>query len=96
MAQIEDDGRSAEEPALPAPRQDHLIEQRFMYQMGGTVNDWPTVVLTRNEHTVSTNAWREAIPRGSETLDVTKGQIIDAARSIYADHAEILNGLGLG
>ncbi|WP_104198632.1 hypothetical protein [Cryobacterium sp. Y29] len=96
MAQIEDDDRSAEEPALPAPRQDHLIEQRFMYQMGGTVNDWPTLVLTRNEHTASANAWREAIPLASGTLDVTKGQIKDAARSIYADHAEILNELGPG
>ena len=64
--------------------------------MDGNVNDWPTVVLTRNEHSAFTNAWREAIPLGNGTLDVTKGQINDAARSIYADHAEMLNGLGLG
>jgi hypothetical protein len=53
-------------------------------------------VSTRSEHTAFTNAWREAIPRGSGTLDVTKGQIEDAARSIYADDPEILDALGLG
>ena len=74
----------------------HLIEKRFVFQMGGNVNDWPTIVLTRAEHRAFTNAWLDAIPRGIGTARATRGEIEDAARSIYADYPEILNALELG
>lgn len=74
----------------------HLIEKRFVNQMGGNTNDWPTIVLTKDEHTAFTNAWSGKIPTGSGTETATRGQIEDAAREIYANYPEILDALGLG
>ncbi|MDX8036021.1 DNRLRE domain-containing protein [Lentzea sp. BCCO 10_0856] len=74
----------------------HLIEKRFARQMGGNTDDWATIVLTRSEHQVFTNAWRQAIPTGpGGTALASRAQIENAARRIYADYPEILKALGL-
>lgn len=72
----------------------HLIEKRFADVMGQSVRDMPSIVVTRAEHQVFTNAWRAEIPYGSR--NVMPSQVNDAARRIYADYPEILRGLGLG
>lgn len=74
----------------------HLIEKRFVDVMGGNTDTWPTIVVTRAEHQVFTNAWREAIPYGTGTRTATRAQVEDAARVIYQDYPEILMELGLG
>lgn len=74
----------------------HLIEKRFADVMGGNTDDWATVVVTRAEHQVFTNAWRQAIPYGAGTRNATRADVQRAARQIYADYPEILKGLGLG
>jgi hypothetical protein len=74
----------------------HLVERRFSDVLGGNTNDWASVVLTRGEHQVFTNAWRQAIPYGPEgTGTATRAQVEGAARQIYADYPEFLQALGL-
>ena len=75
----------------------HLIEQRFARVMSQSVGDMPSVVVTRAEHQVFTNAWREAIPYGPNgTGMATRVQVEGAARQIYGEYPEILQALGLG
>lgn len=75
----------------------HLIERRFANVMGGSTDDWATIVVTRSEHQVFTNAWRQAIPYGQDgTGMATRAQVEGAARNIYRDYPEILQALGLG
>lgn len=74
----------------------HLIERRFARQIGGNTDDWASIVVTRSEHQVFTNAWRQAIPYGAGTRTASRAQIEGAARQIYADYPEILQALGLG
>ena len=75
----------------------HLIERRFADVMGQTVGDMPSIVVTRAEHQVFTNAWREAIPYGPNgTGMATRAQVEGAARQIYREYPEILQALGLG
>lgn len=74
----------------------HLIERRFARQMGGNTDDWATIVVTRSEHQVFTNAWRRAIPYGAGTRTASRAQIEGTARQIYSDYPEILRALGLG
>ena len=71
-----------------------LIERRFADVMDQAVGDMPSIVVTRPEHQVFTNAWRAEIPYGSR--NVTPTQVNDAARRVYADYPEILQALGLG
>lgn len=75
----------------------HLIERRFADVMGQTVGDMPSVVVTRAEHQVFTNAWREAISYGPNgTGMATRAQVEGAAQQIYREYPEILQALGLG
>lgn len=75
----------------------HLIEKRFSDVVGGDTSQWATVVLSRADHQLFTNAWRNAIGYGaSGTGEATKSQVLDAARRIYANYPHILRTLGLG
>lgn len=75
----------------------HLIERRFARVMDQTVGDMPSVVVTRAEHQVFTNAWREAIPYGpTGTGMATRAQVENASGQIYREYPEILQALGLG
>jgi hypothetical protein len=71
----------------------HLIEQRFARIVGQAPGDMASVVLTHAEHVQFTNAWANAIPRG--TTNVTVAQVHAAARQIYADYPEFIQALGL-
>lgn len=73
----------------------HLIEKRFRRRMGGNTNDWPSIVLTQEEHLEFTLAWRREIPYGRGTSGATRKQILQAARKIYREYPEILRALGL-
>lgn len=68
----------------------HLIEKRFANRVGGNTNNWLTILVTRSEHQVFTNAWRQAIPYGAGTRNATRFEIESAARRIYAAYPEIL------
>ncbi|MCU7880013.1 MAG: hypothetical protein KZQ66_03605 [Candidatus Thiodiazotropha sp. (ex Lucinoma aequizonata)] len=72
----------------------HLIEQRFATVLGTSPNNMLAIALTKNEHQVFTNAWRNAVPYG-KTADVTKDQIKKAAKQIYKEYPDILKSLGL-
>lgn len=52
------------------------------------------IVVTRAEHQVFTNAWKQAIPYGSR--NVTPNMVNNAARDIYSDYPEILKASELG
>ena len=70
----------------------HLIEKRFAKVLGVNQGDMLSIVLTKGEHQVFTNAWRKAIPYGTKA---NKQQIMREARYIYKDYPEILKILGL-
>ena len=70
----------------------HLIEKRFANILGVNPKEMSSIVLTRAEHQVFTNAWRIEIPYRSTT---TKEEIFEAARRVYANYPEILEALGL-
>jgi hypothetical protein len=76
----------------------HLIEQRFAEKLGLDPANIPNVVLTREEHRVFTNAWRNAIGyRGDPNLitivNATPAHIWDAAQEIYAKRPELLEAV---
>ena len=79
----------------------HLIEKRFAQLFGKNADDMASVVLTKEEHQVFTNAWREAIPYATEgavgltTKTATPEIVEQAARNIYKEYPEILKALGL-
>lgn len=59
-----------------------------------------SIVLSKAEHQVFTNAWRQEIGyAGSKaavtTTTATKIQIENAARQVYKNYPEILSKLGL-
>ncbi|MDY7394917.1 hypothetical protein UMM65_06670 [Aureibaculum sp. 2210JD6-5] len=78
----------------------HLFEQRFKSVIGGSTSSWKSIVLTKAEHQIFTNAWRKEIGYISDnvllnTSNATKQQILDAAKRVYKDYPEILKALGL-
>ncbi|GAL67724.1 hypothetical protein [Jejuia pallidilutea] len=86
----------------------HLIEQRFVNNtaiknwLGSSTNNWKSIVLTRAEHQVFTNGWRQRIGygnvNGSFGVNTSTATLLDiqrAAREIYKDYPEILRALGL-
>ncbi|MEM4204847.1 MAG: hypothetical protein QXS54_12335 [Candidatus Methanomethylicaceae archaeon] len=73
----------------------HLIEKRFVPGLGLDPDSIPSIVLTKEQHQVFTNAWRKAIgyigDRGPvTTANATPQDIWIAAQRIYADHPELL------
>ncbi|MGQ7855149.1 DUF6443 domain-containing protein [Pedobacter sp. WC2501] len=78
----------------------HLIEKRFAGILGEKAAEMTSIVLTKTEHQALTNAWRKEIGYITDntilrTNNVTKVQIENAARKIYANYPEILQRLGL-
>lgn len=79
----------------------HLIEKRFAETLKVNEADMASIVLTKSEHQVFTNAWRNEIGLNGTfvttytTETATKEVIFAAARRIYKDYPEILIALGL-
>lgn len=73
----------------------HLLEKRFASMLGVKEREMLSVVLTKEEHQVFTNAWQAAIPRGAGTANATREQVMASARRIYANYPAILKSLGL-
>jgi hypothetical protein len=76
----------------------HLIEQRFAKKLGLDPANIPSVVLTREEHRVFTNAWRNAIGyenMNSEvrTATATLEDVWIAAQRVYQDYPELLDAV---
>jgi hypothetical protein len=76
----------------------HLIEQRFAEKLGLNPANIPSVVLTREEHRVFTNAWRKAIgyrddPNLITTVNATPAHIWAAAQEVYANRPELLEAV---
>jgi RHS repeat-associated protein len=74
----------------------HIIEQRFAPNIGvGETGNMLSVVLTKAEHNVFKDAWRNAIGRSNmnsllRTNNATPDDIWNAAQEIYAGHPELL------
>jgi RHS repeat-associated protein len=77
----------------------HLIEQRLwnanpaLRNIWKHVDDMPGVNLSRAEHQVFTNAWRNAFPYSNQAGHIARPSIDDilgAAQKIYANHPELL------
>ena len=49
--------------------------------------------LTKAEHQLFTNAWRQLIPYGS--VGISKAAIMSFAQEIYKNHPALLRALGL-
>ena len=72
----------------------HLIEKRFLAveEIGdifASSGEMPSVILTKEEHQIYTNAWRSRFSYGSDYNNITYGSIIDFCKSEY-------NGVGGG
>ena len=69
----------------------HLIERRFAKGLGISESSIPSVVLTKDEHRVFTNLWRETIhyaKQGEESVRITKEIVLKAAEYVYKDYPE--------
>lgn len=53
-----------------------------------------SIAVTPAEHKAFTDAWRAAIPYGTSGT-VTRQQVLDTAKTIYAGRTDILRALGL-
>jgi hypothetical protein len=49
-----------------------------------------SIVLTKEEHQVFTNAWRQAIPYGTNYAQLSKEFLWGKAQEIYANYPELL------
>lgn len=73
----------------------HLIEKRMATTLGQKPRDMLSIGVTRTEHQVFTNAWRKAVPYGTDYQTLSPAEIHDAARIIYKEYPDILYRLGL-
>lgn len=75
----------------------HLFEKRLReaFEKVPKAEDMLAMVLTKEEHRVFTNAWREAIPYGTKYKDLTQEYIEKKAKKIYKDYPKILEALNL-
>lgn len=73
----------------------HLLEARFNNALGQGYSSAKCIVVTAKEHQMFTNAWRHAIPYGSNYTAMGKEAILENARLIYAHYPAILLALGL-
>lgn len=71
----------------------HLLEKRFARILGQKKSEMLSVAVTGAEHQPFTNKWRAMIPYGSR--DVTRQEVQDAAKAIYANYPAFLKELGL-
>ena len=68
----------------------HLIEQRFKDVLGVKSGDMLAVALTKEQHQVYTNRWREAIGYIKDYSNYSKEQITEAAKRVYYDAPDLL------
>jgi RHS repeat-associated protein len=73
----------------------HLIEKRFEKTLKLKKGQMKSIVVTKPEHQVFTNAWRSLISYGKETRFATPEEIYKAAERVYAGYTAILKALGL-
>ncbi|MBQ3812042.1 MAG: hypothetical protein II841_00580 [Bacteroidales bacterium] len=69
----------------------HLIERRLARDLGISDSVIPSVVLTKKEHRLFTNKWREVIhyaKDGERQAEITKKTVLDAAKKVYNDYPE--------
>ena len=67
----------------------HIVEKRFKNDLYITnTNDMLSIVLTKSEHRIYTNAWRREI--GYSTGRHTAEEIWSAAKRIYIDRPDLL------
>ena len=70
----------------------HVIEQRFLEALGIDTSSAPSVAVTKPEHQVFTNAWRDAFAYGkTDYTALNRDQIWAAAQDIYKDYPELLS-----
>jgi len=62
----------------------HIVEQRFGY------TSTSCVAVTRTEHQVFTNHWRQLIPYGTDYNALTRNDVWDAAQKVYAAFPALL------
>ncbi len=69
----------------------HIVEKRFAERLGiSNTNDMLSIVLTKEEHRVFTNRWRDLVPYGMDYAVLTKDEIWGFAQDIYANNPELL------
>jgi len=71
----------------------HLVERRFADALDVNHRDIPAIALTRGEHQPITNAFRQAIPYGTQVRELTQARIMKEARRIYREQPALLKAL---
>jgi hypothetical protein len=49
-----------------------------------------SIVLTKEEHQIFTNAWRKAVKYGTDYFEMTPEQVYEHAKKIYKDYPELI------
>jgi hypothetical protein len=68
----------------------HIIEQRFSKLFGEKVGHMLSVALTKEQHQIFTNRWRQVIGYGKDYLSLTKKELLNAVQKVYYDAPELL------
>jgi hypothetical protein len=69
----------------------HIVEQRFARVLNIVNTDnMLSIVLTKEEHQVFTNSWRQAIPYGTDYAQASREFLWSKAQEIYANYPELL------
>jgi len=73
----------------------HLIEKRLANKIGVKEADIPSIVLTKEEHSVFTKKWKKEIGYSNSsaettTKNATKENIREAVKEIYKDKPELI------
>jgi RHS repeat-associated protein len=68
----------------------HLVEQRFLRQWGHSVNDAPSVVLTKQQHRAYTDALRRQLPFGAS---YSKQGVFEAYQKVYSKNSDYMKAI---
>jgi RHS repeat-associated protein len=76
----------------------HLLEERFAPLLGVSPGDIPGIVLTKAEHQLFTNLWRQYIGYSNAHSEVTTSNatleyVWKTAQWVYADHPQLLEAV---
>ena len=68
----------------------HIIEKRFSNTLGLKASQMQCVALTKTEHQVFTNAWRNRIAYGTNYSELGVGKIWEVVQEIYSEYPKLL------
>jgi len=69
----------------------HIVEKRFATVIGKKPGEISSVILTREQHQIFTNKWREAVKYGSDYSKMSVDDIAKKVKVVYADDSDLMD-----